>query len=63
MSRATIISNSHFFARLEKRKGKVWLVWGNPNSENENTALVKGTTIRSVRDWLCIISDQGNKIE
>lgn len=63
MSRSTIVSNSHFFARFEKRDGKIWLVWGNPNQETFNQALVKSTTLRSVRDWLCIITAEGNIIE
>lgn len=61
--RATLVNNSHFFARLELRSGKVWLVWGNPNQENTNETLIKDSTIRSVRDWLCIITERGRHIE
>lgn len=63
MSRATILSNSHFFIRFEKRNGNVWIVWGNPNQTGHNEALVRGSTVRSVRDWLAVITAEGNIVE
>lgn len=36
-----IAENSNFFARLEIKGEKVWLIWGNPNCKKYNETLVK----------------------
>lgn len=63
MSRSTIVSNSHFFARFELRDGQVWLVWGNPNQARHNETRVRSGSLRSLRDWLCVITERGNRVE
>lgn len=48
-----IAENSWFFARLETRKEKVWMVWGNPNCKKYNETLINEKDLRNLRDSLC----------
>jgi len=48
----TFIENSNFFARLEDRKGVLWLVWGNPNQAVFSEARINAEKAIILRDFL-----------
>lgn len=43
-----IVNNQHFFARIEFKGPKVWLVWGNPQQMKNNETLIKITDLRKI---------------
>lgn len=44
-----IIENSDFFAHLEIKNDKAWVVWGNPNCKRYNETLVKDHVLAKMR--------------
>lgn len=47
-----IAENSNFFARLDIKGEKVWLVWGNPNQKRHNETLIKTAQLKKIRHSL-----------
>ena len=52
MKKLTFIENSNFFARIEDRSGKLWMVWGNPNQNTFSEARVSGPKAIILRDFM-----------
>ena len=52
-----IAENSNFFARLEFKGEKAWLVWGNPNQKRHNETLIKRPQLHKLRHSLSYYLD------